>query len=294
MAELSMAEFVSATSNVRRSVLTITAPERQQLFRTILRDAYTLVEAASAADGMAKIAAVSPDLVVIDREGLDIDGLEVCRKLRANGLNMPIIVIGEHLRRSRDRVEITAAGADACLQRPIDGRLLKLEIKNLLHRYDAKADRLHARMPDSKIIEDLNRKGRTGTADPEYFFQRLEQETKYSSENGLSFSVILLQATPAGSQGLNDSVKVAESLIRECDLVFTSDNAVAILLAEADESGASAFLKGFNQLHKSELPRVTCRFYQQQPDFIREIEHLLDEAINSNRAWEKTTLARSK
>src|SRR5262249_29488516 len=141
---------------------------------------------------------------------------------------------------------------------------------------------------------DLNRKGRTRTADTEYFFQRLEQEIKYSSENGLSFSVILLQTELNNPQGLNESVKVAESLIRECDLVFTSDTAVAILLAEADESGASAFLKGFNQLYKSELPHVTCRFYQQQPDFIRGIEHLLDEALNNKRAWEKPTLARLK
>ena len=285
---------MTATSNARRTVLTIVPTERQPLFRTVLHDTYTVVEASSIADGMAKIAAVSPDLVVIDREGLDIDGLEVCRKLRANSLNMPIIVIGEHLRRSRDRIEITAVGADACLQRPIDGRLLKLEIKNLLHRYDANTDRLHGRLPDNKVLEDLNRKGRSRTADSEYFFQRLEQEKKYSSENGLSFSVILLQTDFSNQKGLDESAKVAESLIRECDLVFTADNAVAVLLAEAGESGASAFLKGFHHLYKSELPRVTCRFYQQQPDFIQSIKQLMDDGVTSERAWEKTTLAHSK
>lgn len=285
MAELSMAEFVTTTTNEHRKVLTIVPSDRQPLFRNALRDGYTIVEASSAADGMAKIAAVSPDLVIIDREGLDINGLEICRKLRANGLNMPIIVIGEHLRRARDRVEIAAVGADACLQRPIDGRLLKLEIQNLLHRYDANANRLQGRVPDAKVLADLNRKGRTRTTDTEYFFQRVEQEITYSNENDLSFSVILLQLDLITASGLNDCANVAQSLIRECDLVLASDRSVAVLLAETGEAGASAFLKGFHHLYKAELPRVTCRFYEQQPDFVEGVKQVVEDGLGSEETW---------
>lgn len=101
MAELSPVEFMSGNKGIRRKVLAILPPERRPLFRTQIGDGYSVIEAESPADGMAKIAAFSPDLIVIDRDGQDIGGLDLCQTLRVNGLNMPIIVIGEHLRRAQ-------------------------------------------------------------------------------------------------------------------------------------------------------------------------------------------------
>ncbi len=283
MAELSEAEFISGRTDVRRKILTIVPPERRLIFRTALRSSYALTEAAGAADGMAKIAAESPDLIIIDKDGHDLDGVEVCRQLRSNGLNMPIVMVGEHLRRSRDRIEISAVGADACLQKPIDGRLLRLEIQNLLHRYDSNQDRLQGRLPDVKLLADLKRNGTTRTTDPEYFFQRLQQEIVYSSENDLPFSVVILRPRGHEHKEVEDCARTAESLIRTYDLIFTADCWVVIILAEADESGASAFLKNFHNLCTTELPRVTCQSYQQQPDFFDDINQLLEGAATSER-----------
>jgi KaiC/GvpD/RAD55 family RecA-like ATPase len=283
MAELSEAEFISGKSDIRRKILTIVPPERRLLFRTALRSTYALTEAAGAADGMAKIAAESPDLIIIDKDGHDLDGVEVCRQLRANGLNMPIVMIGEHLRRSRDRIEVSAVGVDACLQKPVDGRLLRLEIQNLLHRYDSNQDRMQGRLPDTKLLADLKRNGTTRTMDPEYFFQRLQQEMVYSSENDLPFTVVMLRPKGNDENEVEECARTAESLIRQYDLIFTADNWVVIILAEADESGATAFLKGFHNIYTTDLPRATCRSYEQQPDFFEDIKQLLENATASER-----------
>src|SRR5262249_41286465 len=152
MVELSEAELLPENTDMRRRILTIVPPERASFFRSALQQEYIISEATGVPDGLAKIAADSPDLVLVEKEGHDIDGLEVCRKLRGNGLNIPIIVVGEHLRRGRDRIEASAVGADACLQRPIDGRLLRLEIQNLLNRYDKNVNRMQGRLPDPQIL----------------------------------------------------------------------------------------------------------------------------------------------
>jgi len=77
MAELSPVEFVSGTKGTRRKVLAILPPERRPLFRTEIGGRYSVIEAESPVDGMAKIAAFSPDLIVIDREGQGIDSLDL-------------------------------------------------------------------------------------------------------------------------------------------------------------------------------------------------------------------------
>jgi len=132
---------------------------------------------------------------------------------------------------------------------------------------------MQGRLPDTKLLADLKREGLTRTEDREYFFQRLEQEVCYSSEYDLSFSIILIRG---GCGELNECATTAESLVREYDLIFIAECVVAVLLAEADQSGAAAFLKGFYKLCKTETPHVTCRFYQQQSDFIQHIRQFLN------------------
>ena len=275
MLELSEAENAARTNEPGRRILTIVPPERLPFFRSALQHHYVISEASGPADGMAKIAAETPDLVIIDKEGREIDGLEICRTLRGNGLSMPIIVVGEHLRRARDRLETNAVGADACLQRPIDGRLLRLEIQKLLNRYPV-GNRPHAQLPDAKILADLKRSGISRTSDPDYFVQRVQREILYCTENDLTFSVLLLRRERDGQPAdMADCIGAAESLIREYDLILTGDDGIAVLLAEADENGAAAFLKGLHNVYSADLRCIRCECFSQQSDFAAEIRRML-------------------
>src|SRR5206468_4861196 len=65
----------------------------ESLGRALRREGYTI---ASAADGEAALAAVAerqPDAIVLDVSMPRLDGLSVCRRLRAEGNRVPILVL---------------------------------------------------------------------------------------------------------------------------------------------------------------------------------------------------------
>ncbi len=84
------------------------APVRRMLERTLLAEGD---EVSSVADGGAALACLErslPDLVILDVAMPGIDGLSVCRRLRAKGISTPILLLT-----ARDAVEDRVAGLDA-------------------------------------------------------------------------------------------------------------------------------------------------------------------------------------
>jgi DNA-binding response OmpR family regulator len=93
-------------------------------------------EAAHAADGLAALAvaaAAPPDLVVLDLMLPGIDGLEVCRRLRAERPDLPVVMLtarGEE----EDRVAGLEVGADDYVVKPFSPRELALRVRSVLRR----------------------------------------------------------------------------------------------------------------------------------------------------------------
>lgn len=84
------------------------APVRRMLRRTLAAEG---LEVVSAADGGRALAAAErdpPDLVVLDVSMPGMDGLAVCRRLRAAGIAAPVLMLT-----ARDAVEDRVAGLDA-------------------------------------------------------------------------------------------------------------------------------------------------------------------------------------
>src|SRR5579863_8153119 len=161
----------AAAPPTRRKVLVIESDEQQRDFvRGLLEKQYDLVEASDPADGLAKVAAGEPDLIILDREMKGIDGLEICRKLRQNRMSLPIVLLANQTRRAHDRVTMMKAGADEILERPVDGRILKLKVQNLLRRYDGSKSRLDHGGLDASVTSDLERDQTTCTTNLAYFY----------------------------------------------------------------------------------------------------------------------------
>src|SRR5919197_6558543 len=83
-------------------------PIRRMLERTLAAEGYAV---RTAADGGAALAAVErsvPDLVVLDVALPGLDGIAVCRRLRAKGLAVPVLMLT-----ARDAVGDRVAGLDA-------------------------------------------------------------------------------------------------------------------------------------------------------------------------------------
>lgn len=98
-----------------------------------LRSAGFLVD--SAEDGFAALAAVDrvrPDLVVLDRMLPGIEGLEVCRRIRATA-PVPVLLLTA-LGSTEDRIAGLEAGADDYLAKPFSPRELVLRVQSILRR----------------------------------------------------------------------------------------------------------------------------------------------------------------
>lgn len=101
-----------------------------------------------AADGGEALAAVAgdadpdgpPDIVVLDVCLPDLSGTSVCRRLRADGWDLPILVLSA-LDEVTDRIAGLQAGADDYLVKPFAFEELELRLRALLRRIPGTAGR---------------------------------------------------------------------------------------------------------------------------------------------------------
>src|SRR6201999_4573383 len=84
-------------------------------------------------------ASATPDALVLDLGLPDMDGLEVCRRLRASGNRVPVLVLTARDAVS-DRIDGLDAGADDYLVKPFDLGELKARLRALLRRSDPGTD----------------------------------------------------------------------------------------------------------------------------------------------------------
>jgi two-component system, OmpR family, response regulator MprA len=106
---------------------------RASLARALRLDGY---EVALACDGRAALDAVggaAPDAVVLDVLMPELDGLEVCRRLRAAGDRTPVLMLTAR-DQVRDRVGGLDAGADDYLVKPFALEELSARLRALLRR----------------------------------------------------------------------------------------------------------------------------------------------------------------
>jgi pilus assembly protein CpaE len=124
---------------------------------------YHVVATASSAEALAKAETEKPDLILLDVMMPDLDGYEVCRRLRANPVTaeLPILMFSSKGTPCDQEMGLRA-GADGYLTKPVQLRELVARIETTLmrSRQTAIQDRLAKR---SKIVGFLGSKGGVGT-----------------------------------------------------------------------------------------------------------------------------------
>ncbi|WP_137723495.1 response regulator transcription factor [Prescottella subtropica] len=106
---------------------------RESLRRSLSFNGYTVELAVDGVDAIEKIAASRPDAVVLDVMMPRLDGLEVCRRLRSTGDELPILVLTARDSVS-ERVAGLDAGADDYLPKPFALEELLARLRALLRR----------------------------------------------------------------------------------------------------------------------------------------------------------------
>ena len=97
------------------------------------RDGYDVVQATDGREALARFAEQPFDLVVLDVMLPRVDGLEVCRRLRAKGETVPIIMLTAKSEEI-DKVLGLELGADDYITKPFSMREFRSRVKAALRR----------------------------------------------------------------------------------------------------------------------------------------------------------------
>jgi DNA-binding response OmpR family regulator len=118
----------------------------QEGFRPIL--------AADGTTGLQEAFTANPSLILVDLRMPGLSGIEVCKKLRANGMKVPLIVlsaVGDEI----DKVLLLEIGADDYVVKPFGTRELLARIRAVLRR--TSPDQSHV-LRFSDVEVDLDRR----------------------------------------------------------------------------------------------------------------------------------------
>ena len=123
----------SFASTERRVLVIDDEPGIRRVVKEALRpDVSTVLEARSGDEALAIAAAERPDLIVLDLGLPDMDGIEVCRRLRA-WTSAPIVVLSA--RDSEDeKTALLDAGADDYVTKPFGPAELRARVRAQLRR----------------------------------------------------------------------------------------------------------------------------------------------------------------
>jgi CheY-like chemotaxis protein len=127
------------------------------------RRGYEIVAAGLGAQALAKAQAEDPDLIVLDIMMPDMNGFEVCRRLRADPATAGIPIIMFTARTMvDDKVTGFQAGADDYLTKPVHPDELATRVEALLARFAQRRVEQHPSVR-AKVLGFLGAKGGVGT-----------------------------------------------------------------------------------------------------------------------------------
>jgi len=110
----------------------------RRLVAHVLRDEYTVEQAASGEQALLVLDAIAPDVVLLDIQMTGIDGYETCRRIKTvpAGAQTQVVMVSGHSSR-QEQLRAYELGADDYLVKPIDVQELRCRVQ------------LHVRMRDA-------------------------------------------------------------------------------------------------------------------------------------------------
>jgi DNA-binding response OmpR family regulator len=126
---------------------------------SLQQEGYEVLTASNGLDGLALVKQQHPDLVVLDVMMPDVDGFEVCRRLRDDPATrqLPIILLTAKGQAS-DKITGFRAGADDYVVKPADPNELVARVGALLTRAS------YAKRLEGRVVAFMGAKGGVGTS----------------------------------------------------------------------------------------------------------------------------------
>lgn len=150
-------EIVQLPSLVTPHVLVVDdEPSGAAVIQALLhRENYKLTYLDNGASALEKIEAIAPDLILLDVMMPNVDGIEVCRRLKSDPLwqHLPIIMVTA-LSSKEDLARALEAGADDFIAKPVNGVELRARVRSML-RIKQQYDTLKATLQLREDMADM-------------------------------------------------------------------------------------------------------------------------------------------
>ncbi|WP_369411807.1 hybrid sensor histidine kinase/response regulator transcription factor [Chryseolinea lacunae] len=177
-------------SQTRKPVLLLV--EDNEDFRFYLKDnlkgQYTIVEARNGSEGWQKTVQHLPDLIVSDVMMPVMNGIELCKKIKADPAvsHTPIILLTARTNEEQ-KVEGFEIGADDYVTKPFNFEILQSRIRNLIHQrelfhkefrkqIEVKATSINITSLDEKLIQNAIKVVEDHISDPDFSVEDLSRE----------------------------------------------------------------------------------------------------------------------
>ncbi|MYR04840.1 response regulator [Gordonia sp. SID5947] len=123
--------------------------------RYLERDGMNVMVVGSGSQALDELERNQIDLAILDVMMPDVDGIDVCRRIRSGSHpNLPIIMLTA-LGEAEDRVLGLESGADDYVAKPFSPRELSLRVQSVLRRASVSAEPPAGRLSDGEVVADL-------------------------------------------------------------------------------------------------------------------------------------------
>ena len=148
-----------STTSAKKVLIVEDEKDILQLVKLYLeKEGYRTVTASTGSEGLAQVRSEKPDLVVLDLMLPEIDGLEICKRLRSapDTAMLPIIMLTAKAEES-DTIIGLELGADDYVTKPFSPKTLVARVKALFRRLERKPEDGPTRFIYGTLILDLTR-----------------------------------------------------------------------------------------------------------------------------------------
>jgi two-component system OmpR family response regulator len=134
---------------------------RSMLAAALRHHGFTVTAAANGREALRIVAEARPDLVVLDVMMPELDGFEVCRRLRADGDRTPVVFLTAR-DDTEDKVRGLTLGGDDYLQKPFSLDELVARVEAVLRRTTDGSSAARFEVADLWMDDDAHRVVRAG------------------------------------------------------------------------------------------------------------------------------------
>ncbi|MBI1749996.1 MAG: diguanylate cyclase [Acidobacteria bacterium] len=240
------------------------------------------------ASGLESMSRNNIDVVLLDLNLPDSQGIETCQRALAMPHSLPIVVMSGLTDEALALAAVEEGAQDFLIKGQTDGDLLVRTLRHAIQRH-----RLQNRLKDLTLRDDL-----TGLYNRRGFLTLAEQQLKLARRSGQSLTLVFADLDnlkqindtfghAAGDDAIRAAGEVLHQCFRDSDIIarIGGDEFTVFLVDAADQTGDAinerlhAMLQAYNHLHRSRAPiSITAGAARRSPGSVASIDEFLSLA----------------